>query len=426
MMELQCALVLISAGLVCSTPHGYGVKSGALANAQATAGAGAFAGLGQPTSPGGAFSGSFSKSSSSSFAASSASASSSSFSYSGSGASGQPGGGGCGTGACPNGAAADGGANAAAGSAAVAGALQYNKDGTPCAGNCPNQTPCASGNCPNQTPCTSGNCAGNQPGHPLTDYNNDDIHVGPGDAKNSYTPNSAPAFNNKPTGYPGSGCASGNCGQPAPSQTKPTYAPGAGDSYPGQLQPPKCDSPNCKEYQPGTAPSAGAAPGLPYNKPSTFLSAPKESPAHGSKCTSPNCGSPDINSYPPNSPSSYNVPIHGAYPGSAPQASGPPNCSSGNCATNNFDSSNSASNSNSISNNYLTASHEPNSPNHGVDKPKCNTPECEMRTLQKDYPNFVPLNKGAPNCPSGNCGPSLSILPGFTELCWFSITCSSF
>ncbi|KAL4712764.1 hypothetical protein ACJJTC_008061 [Scirpophaga incertulas] len=184
---LICVLVFVHTSFINATPHGYGVKSGTAAVANAGAAASAFGDLNAPVRlpAQGSYSGSFSKSSSSSFATSSSS--SSAFSYSGSDSNGNSNN--CGTGSCLNkessstnthspneysnsqNIAATGnikpssagsnnlinGAKAASGAETVVGVLDNNNVQHCVGSNCP-QNECKNVNCNVAPKCISGKC----------------------------------------------------------------------------------------------------------------------------------------------------------------------------------------------------------------------------------------------------------------------------
>ncbi|CAH0724870.1 unnamed protein product, partial [Brenthis ino] len=318
-MELSGVIALVLVSFVSGTPHGYGVKGGALAKAEANAASGAFL---QPVSltipSGAAFTGSFSKSSSSSFASSSSSAHSSSFSFSGSGANGI-GGIGCNSNNCKNGlidgnvpstvhgSAFNGVQNSGAVASAAAGAIAgYRQAYSSNNGNLCKEANCdgvdTSGN-----KCSSGKCSSNenlqpqsQSVHPLNKYES------------------------------GTDCASGQCNlsiqqENAPSGYGSEQQPNNGDSK----DTPIVTSSTGQEddlFVPLSQSSDSAAPS--HQKPSVFLNTPNLGPA----CTSHNCNEASPSSYSNGKlPTSYNVPIFGTYP-SGPQAPSAA-CSSPNCAS---------------------------------------------------------------------------------------------
>ncbi|KAJ8736366.1 hypothetical protein PYW08_007022 [Mythimna loreyi] len=328
MMELTGAFILISASLVIASPHGYGgygVKGGASARAEASASSGAF-GLGAvPVPLGVGYSGSFSKSSSSSSASSSASSSSSSssFSYGGSGAgsfgleSGAPSHGGCSSGTCHTarngvptsfGSSPPGYNSANAAASAEAGAVSgLGCQGLSCGGN---SDKCKSGECKPHTGTTSSNsdlnkCTSGQCGSSLdkgtlpTEYDSNDIRVShsSGSAHNNNGQHSG--IENSSSGYKpaGSDCSHGKCGPSGSSNSKLDYNHDFGNSYQGSGASNKQGS------------SANTGITSQYQKPSSHL----ETPKLDSECTSGNCNDGPAKFGHGNSPSSYNVPIHGAY-----------------------------------------------------------------------------------------------------------------
>ncbi|RVE44720.1 hypothetical protein evm_010624 [Chilo suppressalis] len=248
-LAVLCVIVFVQSCFVTATPHGYGVKSGALAKADASAAAGAFGGLdpvphGIPIGAG--FSGSYSKSASSSSSSSSASSSSSSFSYSGSVFPGVSGG--CSTGACQNSETHDKnaythGQNGAtgtvngnqninynqgfpvsAGAAGQAGAtagseLNFGNHRNPlCTGNNCFPKECKGSDC-NNVPtsgnnCESGRCEQPQFVHHLSSSsNNRDNNNGctSGQCDTSVENGSKPSNFNVKKGYSSDNCRSGHC-----------------------------------------------------------------------------------------------------------------------------------------------------------------------------------------------------------------------
>lgn len=259
---------------------------------------------------GSAFSGSFSKSSSSSSSSSSASSSSSSssFSYNGSGGGifSSPetnGNTGCTSGICQNtghqgpiSASASFNGYNIANSAAVAGS--GGTTGVSCQGSQCNGSgrKCSSGQCRSTeasitgydsgNKCSPGQCSPNSPsGHSASQFDNsEDIHFVPHSSKVDHDSKNH-SFNDKTTGYTASSdCRHGNCG-PSGISTQPTLAHDSSNSYP----------PN--SY-------SGVTPGS--NLPATHL----ETPNPNSSCNSGTCQIGHDNS-----PTSYNVPIHGTYDG---------------------------------------------------------------------------------------------------------------
>ncbi|XP_047025981.1 uncharacterized transmembrane protein DDB_G0289901-like [Helicoverpa zea] len=459
MMELTCAVLLISASLVTATPYGYGVKGGAAAKAESSAAAGSFGGVGDiPVAIplGASYSGSFSKSSSSSSSSSSASSSSSSssFSYSGSGANGlgynggAHGNGGCSSGSCPNaggsgvavphgsssgasgaglnaGALGNGGcssgscpsagdngvsathgstsgaagyglnggahgnggcssgscstggdnavsiphgsssgyntANAAATAGAGAGALSGpGCQGPSCDGS---SEKCTSGQCKPKSPsgsstgsdshkCASGQCgSGLEGGVSQGDYGSNDIRVVTDSAHDAKDQSS----NIDKTSYnaANSDCSNGNCNTARPLSSKPNYY-GAGNSNQG--------SSAANNHQPSNSNTGVTSH---YQKPSTHLETPKLS----SKCSSGNCHAEPAGpsgSY-DSSPSSYNVPIHGAYNNGAQK----PICDGGKC-DNQPKGPYSSPNTNTFTTGYQQ--HSPSADNYVTNGPSYNTP----------------------------------------------------
>ncbi|KAJ8735561.1 hypothetical protein PYW07_007181 [Mythimna separata] len=326
MMELSCALVLISASLVIASPHGYGgygVKGGASARAEASASAGAFGGVPVPAPLGVGYSGSFSKSSSSSSASSSASSSSSSssFSYGGSGAggfgleSGVPNQGGCSTGNCHTGrshgvptsygSSPQGYNSANAAASAEAGAVSgLGCQGLSCGAN---SDKCKSGQCKPHTgttpsnsdpnKCKSGQCGpSSDKGATPTDYDSNDIRVS---AHNANDQQSGIETSSSAYDADGSDCSHGKCGPSGSSNSKLDYGSDFGNSYHGSNKQGSNADTETSQYQ----------------KPSSHLETPKLE----SKCKYGNCHSGPAESGHEGSPSSYNVPIHGAYENGNPK-----------------------------------------------------------------------------------------------------------
>ncbi|XP_013191335.2 mucin-5AC isoform X1 [Amyelois transitella] len=268
-MELKCVVVFTFASLLAvkATPHGYGVKGGAMARAEAGAAAGTFGGIGLPlsTQSGPGFSGSFSKSSSSSFASSSASSSSSSFSFSGSGAGGfglnnlgLTGFGGC-LGGCqsdhnktnnPQGSTGSTGdglqsgnvvkSSAAAG--AFAGSYIDSQDSVhgPCTNDvCPGKKPqCTGLSCKDNKQCTSGKCESkSEPSSPEHKCESGRCSTG-SSIENSPYP-SIPAYVDANDNR---NCASGQCGSQVPSVST---ASGISSNV-------KCSTGKCEDGSPTT------------------------------------------------------------------------------------------------------------------------------------------------------------------------------
>uniref|UniRef100_A0A2A4JEP7 Uncharacterized protein n=1 Tax=Heliothis virescens TaxID=7102 RepID=A0A2A4JEP7_HELVI len=487
MMELTCAVLLLSASLVTATPYGYGVKGGAAARAESSASAGAFGGVGDiPVAIplGASYSGSFSKSSSSSSSSSSASSSSSSssFSYSGSGANSfglngaAHGNGGCSSGSCPN-AGGSGvpvphdSSSGASGSGSNAGA--HGSAGCS-SGSCPNagdsgSSPthgssseaagyglnggahgnggCSSGSCPtgtdnavsaphssssgystanaaaiagagsgalsgpgckglscdgNSEKCTSGQCKSNSPSGSTTspdsskcasgqcgptpdvgvtsaDNESNDIRAVTNSARNDQSSNFDKTYN-----AANSDCSHGNCNSAGPLSSKPNYY-GSGNSNQGS---------NALNQQQSSSSDSGATSY--YQKPSTHLETPKLS----SKCNSGNCDAEPVGpsgSY-GSSPSSYNVPIHGAYNGGAQK----PNCDGVKC-DNQPKGPYSSPNTNTFTSNYQQ--HSPSSDNYVTKEPSYNSPSSNCagancfgapanQNTRAPTPTPAPLNFG--------------------------------
>ncbi|XP_045448312.1 sericin 1-like [Melitaea cinxia] len=312
-MELLCVFALALVTSVAGTPHGYGVKSGAVAKAEANAAAGAFEGLPAiPLSiPSGGFSGSFSKSSSSSFASSSASASSSSSSFSFSGTNGITGFR-CPFNNCKNGGNSvpptlngshgneiknNGGALTGAGSTAASNSYSGNEESAPCNGK-----KCNSLNI-TANKCSLGICGlpGNQ-----QDTSNGLHHKNNNDKEESNCAlgqcNAGSQNRNSQNSFDSFKCDSGNC-----FPTAPQHDSSKGNLNSNDKKGVKHPTSDEHDIFIPLSPSTNRAQAVPT--PATELSAPNLGPT----CTSHNCiiapGGPDSSTG--KLPTSYNVPILG-------------------------------------------------------------------------------------------------------------------
>ncbi|XP_075972728.1 uncharacterized protein LOC142974341 [Anticarsia gemmatalis] len=442
MMELTCALIITFVSLVSATPYGYGVKGGAGASAiaQSGASAGAYGGHGDIPVPipfGNGFSGSFSKSSSSSSSSSSASSSSSSFSYSSAGAGGfsSPGTNGnvgCASGTCHgsganeissnhgNNAAGAGlqGYNAAnAAASAGAGALS----GAGCSGGACDNNPakCTSGQCQHNLPagssnihnpnskCTSGHC-GSEPysgsSTPSHYDDSDDIRFVSHSSKSAHDSKDLTSYKDKTNGYTGgSDCHNGNCGTSKPFDSQPGHGHGSTNSYYSQ-----------SNNQHATNSNSGTTSG--YHLPATDLETPKQD----SNCYNGNCNSGQYQpSYGSTSaPSSYNVPIHGAYDTNKQK----PQCQDGKCDYPQKGSYSSTP-SYSVSTNYLKPedSHSTKVPtSYYPSSPSCSGPNCGLvpssqvshtpgsHNVHAGLPTSNGANLSPAGCTSPSCNPHYS------------------
>ncbi|CAH2102531.1 unnamed protein product [Euphydryas editha] len=433
-MELLCVFALALVTSVTGIPHAYGVKSGAVAKAEANAAAGVFGGLPViPLSiPSGGFSGSFSKSSSSSFASSSASASSSSSSYSFSGSNGIAGFG-CQYNNCKNsgnsvpstlhnsqGNGIQNNGEASAGTGNTAGSSIYSGNGE--------NAPCTGSNCNglsiSTNKCSSGKCG--LPGNPQdtsTTSNNNNVVSNCASGQCNAEPQNGNSLNS----YDSSKCASGNCSPTGP-QHKDTASnlndynldSAAKSNYEVKGDEPNLNSNDKKgQARPSSdeqdifiplSPSANGA--RPVSKPATQLSVPYLDPT----CTSHNCNiaPSDHDSSKGKLPTSYNVPILGpsstvSYPDSSSNPTGTAanslsNCGSASCPSDVLSSTNTASVSSQPST-YTQASYPSQILVAPVVSPSCSGYNCkpEQQKPNSDVPIYQVSSKQPIACNAPDC-----------------------